>query len=362
MKLFRKVQTMRIPSATILSIIVWVLLTLLSFRVNSEEAPNWRDSMKEMSNNLLTLMPSLVRLREVETELERAEILLKAKALATTAHKLDKIKSPPSADPALKFISGDLHGDLAASIQLMEQGKWALGKRQMLGATRNCIACHSLRPGPSRISFKVDLSGLPPLRRADYFAATRQFEQAIINYEKALTDKEWAKANEEKWNQAFQRLLAITVRVRNSPGLSMELISRFFDSKSYPQGLKTVAWTWRAHTKEWRSEKSVKFDPLKKASELIKKADELQGKTQDPIGLILYLRASGLIHTFLISSGNSQNQEALYLAGKSAEGLLHLNFWTYPEDYYRACVSAGRESSWKKACEERLQTVKNISG
>ncbi|MEQ1878498.1 MAG: hypothetical protein ABL958_17790 [Bdellovibrionia bacterium] len=349
-------------TAATITIAVCTILTLVSFEGNSEETASWTESMKEMSNGLLVLMPSLVRLREIETESERAEILLKSKALAKSAHKLDKIKSPPSADPALKFISGDLHGDLASAIQLMEQGKWAQGKRQMLGATRNCIACHSLRPGPSRLSFKVDLSGLKPLQQADYYAATRQFEQAIINYEKALTDEKWAAANEEKWNQAFQRLLALTVRVRNSPSLSMELISRFFDSKTYPQGLKPVAWTWRAHTKEWRIEKSVKGDLLKKASELIAKADELQAKTQDPVGLILYLRASGMLHTFLISSGNSQNQEALYLAGKSAEGLLHLNFWTYPEDYYRACTAIDRATSWKKACEERLQIVKNISG
>jgi hypothetical protein len=123
--------------------------------------------------------------------------------------------------------------------------------------------------------------------------------------------------------------------------------------------------TWRDHTKEWRQEGPQSADLKTKALQLYSRASALPRKGQ-PRGpatipsrtnLVLLLRASGLMHEYLNDKAHATDQEALYLAGQITEGLTQTNFWTYPEDYYLACISANKTSPWAKKCADKFNRI-----
>ncbi len=318
----------------------------------------WNASMFELSKTLSRLLPLLSASDLSQETTDREEVLRLSRKLADNAHRVDRSKSAPSADPVLRFIARDFRGDTIEVITQMERGEWRSAQTKLMNATRYCIACHTLQPAAASdltSGFKPDLSRLDHLKQADFYAAIRQFEQAIIHYENGLVSSEWANANEARWNDGFKKLLAVSVRTKNNPSLTMELISRFFDSRSYPQHLKENALLWRQQAKEWRGETTIE-PTLEKAQKLVNRAGLLLRQRGDSAGLLLYLRASSLTHTYLIANGT--NQRALDLAGQAAEGLANLNFWTFPEDYYAACVKVDAQSLSGKSCAHALERMK----
>lgn len=135
----------------------------------------------------------------------------------------------------------------------------------------------------------------------------------------------------------------------------MEFLSQFFDKASYPKGLEDTARLWRRDAIKWRKEKTLP-DALAFARSVLRpmKSDPSARQpemTPASLGLIQYLRASALLHDYLRSPANVKNQEALYLAGNVAEQLADLNFWTFPEDYYSACVNIDEKTDMGQKCK-----------
>jgi hypothetical protein len=326
-----------------------VAMALATIANADEKKPNWHESMREMAVTLTELIPDLTRPEVFLSADDKTKIISRSKSFLKFAHAVKDNPNPPSRDPIVPMIGNNLKADLETAIAKLEAGKWSQGARQMLNLTNNCIACHTLTQGPATAAVNSKLEHFSPLQKANFYAATRQFDRAIINYEYTLTDAKWAKDHEKEWNDAFQKLLAISVRARNSPDLTLELLSRFFDSKTYPQSLNTAARTWREHTKEWSREKSSK-DSLKAASHLVERANQLQAKNKEPVALVLYLRASSILHGILSRPEQEKNQEALLLAGQAAEGLSERNFWTYSDFYFRQCFAANPNSPIGMTC------------
>ncbi|HEX4925258.1 MAG TPA: hypothetical protein VFV50_14285 [Bdellovibrionales bacterium] len=330
-----------------------LLMTLTAFLTGA----TWHDSMREMSAKLTELLPNLITPEVFMRAEEKAETLKQARALLKMAHDVKELKTAPSSDPQMQAVLTGLRAQIESSIKSMESGRWAHGSRELLSVSRHCIACHSMKLGPERTEFKPDFSNLSAIQQADYYAATRQFDRAVVQYEKALANPAWAKNNEERWNEAFIRLLAITVRTRNNPSLTLELISRFFDAKTYPQNLKTVAMGWRQQAKEWRKEGSKLPVTLEALRSLVARAERAQGTSREPVALIYYLRASAVAHAYLSAPEHAADAEALYLAGLAAIGLSAANIWELPETYFKSCVSLKTQSKWTDACSERLRAA-----
>jgi hypothetical protein len=213
-------------------------------------------------------------------------------------------------------------------------------------------------PGPGAPPLSAptaELARLSELEQAEYFAATRQFDRAVIHFENGLKDPAWAKAHSARWNDAIQKLLAIVVRVRKSPSLSMEMVSRFLDTASYPRELAGAARLWRGHLKEWRAE-APGSESMESASRLIERADALVSRGDPHAGFVLYLRASSILHERLaVERASRERGRMLYLAGVASQALKDTNFWALPEELFRACAEEGarKETEWTRKCRAR---------
>lgn len=337
-----------------------ILISALSFSAFAAEKPNWHESMRNLATKLTELIPDLNKPEVYTTPQEKAEIIKNSKKFLEFAHTVKDNSNPPTSDSLVPMISSQLKQQVEKSIEYMEAGQWSRGKHMLMDISRHCIACHTLKAGPtSPPMMEANFDRLSYSQRANYFAATRQFDKAIINFESLLADKEWARTHENEWNDSFMKLLAITIRVRDNPSLTLELISRFFDSDTYPKGLKKAAQVWRQHVKDWRNQvdRNQQTSNLSDIKKLIEQAENLQAKSTEPVALVLFLRASSSLHTFLTAKDQANNQTALLLAGRSAEGLKDQNFWNFSEHYYTKCRSINENSPEGKTCAEKLRLI-----
>ncbi|PWU16763.1 MAG: hypothetical protein C5B49_10105 [Bdellovibrio sp.] len=315
----------------------------------------------------------LVQDDDVEKSAEKQSRLKElTKKLASNTHEIDQ-KLHASSDPALQFVSRDFSKDLDGTLALMDDNKWSQARTNLSKVTHYCVACHTMQQGPSMTgSIQDDLKNLTPLQRGDYYAALRNFDEAIISYEQGLRDTKLAKENPRAWDEAVQKLLAITVRVKDNASLTLEVISQFFDADSYPKDLVDSAHRWRRQAKEWRNsrgagnkrnpgsidksgkpEKSEKKDLMAEARKLYEQASHLSGKGKAD-SFLLYLRASSALHTYLSDAQNSRDQEALLLSGRTAKALANMNFWTFPEDYFKACAAVDEKTTIAEQCRTEL--------
>lgn len=308
--------------------------------------------MRNLSKILSELLPMIFSEREFDRDENRARTDYLVGSLTRAAHKIETIKAVPSADPGIQFISEKFVENLDHANSLLHGVNREHARLHLQAVTHYCISCHTMTEDKVidyGLNLQPDLTQLTFLERAEFYAATRQFNDAIKNFEYALTNGSLSKDNPSAWNEGVQKLLAVVIRVKNDPSLALEMVSRFFDSDTYPKDLAQAARDWRIDIKAWRKESRTKRDEftITEARDLVHAAQR-----RTPIdGLVLYMRASAILHTLLAHSRQeSESAEVLYLSGVAAENLSLVNYWTLPMDYFEGCVRLAPKGPFADSC------------
>lgn len=303
--------------------------------------PNWQASMGRFAE----LLAESIKYTEKQelTSKERVEWIDLTKNFADLSRAVSHSESKPSNDPSFIMTAQALEQDLDDIRSLIQRGNDRAAKKRLSSVTQYCVACHSMREGYEKDpGFDINSSAqkLTHKQRAEFFASTRQFEKAILEFESALSDKEWSQKNPSEWNEAALRIIALIVRTKNDPDLALDILSRFFDVGSYPDSLKTSARTWKAELKKWRNEKRKKETPVTLASvkRLIFEGEKLKSIPQGR--LIHDLRASRILHYLKSTTPKSPQrlQELYFYSGEVASRLSAMNYWEFPQEYFARCV------------------------
>lgn len=326
------------------------------------EAP-WPEKMKSLSETLSDLLPLVASRVKFQNEKNGEKIEAGTRRLRSLAHSL-KAGSAPNADPSMKIMSGLFEEDIERALEGLHAGNREYARQILKDTTSYCIQCHTqTNNGPNfpKLDLKINVSELPPVEQAEFFAATRQFDRSLEAYERALKDPNLAKLDPFEWEQSARSALAIVVRVKNDPKTAGQLLARIQTPASLPASTKTAITAWRKSIQDWSKEKRGKpTSPkgvLSTAEELIKTAQKHQEFPLDHSQDIVYFRAASLLHEFLQSKGSSDDlsARALYLAGIAAEATRDMNFWTLHETYYEQCVRTLPHSKQALECFERLR-------
>ncbi len=319
----------------------------------------WQANMLKFGNTLSEIMPLVANDKEFRNPKNLKTIKKETENLASITHNINADMANPFFDPSLGFMSKKLEENMRIALDELDQKNYTVAQNILRNATNYCIGCHTMsNRGVQDINFKTELKNLNNIEKADYFAAIRNFDQAIIHYEYILTDKEFAKQNSEKWFEAFKKMFAIAVRVKRNSNLAVELVSRLRDEASVPEKYKKYSGTWKQMLKEWESDEKMKpkdnsFDKIVAIVESANKLETKQGKTA---GLANYLRASLLLHDFLDQNSTTENYaDALYFSGVVAETLQDLNYSTLSEAYFEACVRHPSQHKYAKDCLEKYK-------
>jgi hypothetical protein len=323
-------------------------------------AESWNNDMRGLSRALATLIPPLATIETFSAPASHDRILEAIRGLKNGAHRVSEQKAGPAIDPSLEFISRSFESDVAEAESLFQAGKLPEARDRLKHVTRSCVSCHTQKESQWAPQLEIPMSaiaGLSELEQAEYFAAFRQFDKAIIHFEYGLTDPVWAQEHPREWATAFEKLLAVVIRVKNHPGLSLEMVSRFLDSRSYPKSLAPVARIWRKQIKDWRMEKAT-GNLLEQSRKLAARAAALDESGPARSSLVLYVLTSARLHRYFgATAPEARSTEALYLAGVAAEHLADINFWNLPEQYFGECAkaaSAAPQDAWAIKCRERL--------
>jgi tetratricopeptide (TPR) repeat protein len=322
---------------------------------------SWHGSMRGLANSLSAVAPQLIVSPYRLTQDDRKKINRVIDDLDDYSKHLDSQKMViPSQDPSTKYIAQDFQKEIAQMQSLRAAKDFGQKQSRLRHLTRYCVACHSKTPAASAQfanPMGEAIENFNDFEKGEFYMAMRQYEKAMVHLEKGLTDADWAKAHKSIWNKGAMQLLAVTVRVRDDASLTLEMISRLFDTQAYPKDLQTVARVWRQDAKAWQKQSQGKAS-LRRVSSLLKQAQAREKKVQHS-GLILNLRAQKLLNQYLQTGGLSAKSEqaVLYYSGVLNQRLERLQFSSFPKAYFQACVDLNPESKVGSLCQRKLATL-----
>jgi hypothetical protein len=323
-----------------------------------------KEEMAGLYYTVSNLLPLVLNKADFENKKNAKKIARQMNALATLTKKMASNTTRfADSDPSIGYISAQFAGDISYAIGMWNKGDRIVPRRILRNVTDYCISCHT-RTGKGlhfgQANQSLAFKSMPTINKAEYLLATRQFEEALKAYEIILIDTSIAKINPEGWSTAVKKLLAVTIRVKNDPFLTLEMISRIQDNPdSMPPALQADVAEWRRGAKSWLDEKkSTSENDDQKYSAVVRLMKEADAAVLVTPGgaLVQHMRASTILHEVLGRvRGGRHYQEMFWRAGESANYLRNFNLWTLQDIYYEQCVRVGGDIALSKTCLKALE-------
>ena len=323
----------------------------------------WPSQMRELEKTLNDLLFDTSSDARFNDKKNFDTINKNAAKFAKLAGELNGKTAVPDKDPSLRMIGEDFAKEAKYAASAMAAGHREYARVMYGSITGYCIACHTRNPtGPQFTNFKVDsrLSGLKPLEKANYLAATRNFEPAFEEYEKVVkggaVDSDTPFASE----RAVRGALGIAVRVKRDPDLALNLVDLVLKNAKTPFYLRERANQWKKSLLEWKAEKKktgLSGEALyEEAIRVVGAAKATQKFPVDRSADVLYLRASSVVHDLLgTSMPGPLAAKANYLAGLCYEVLDDYGIRDFNEYYYMACIRADPHTVFARECYRRYE-------
>ncbi len=266
--------------------------------------------------------------------------------------------------PGLKAISSLFSEYISSTQTNYKLGYREYARNQIRTITGFCMACHTA--GDQKLNAQVFDEALPPeansLERADFYAATRQFDKALEAYENVVFNR---KAESEKdfidASRAIRSYLSISVRVKKTPKLTYAFLTKVEMQKNLLSFFERDLKQWKADVAAWMQEKrhSENDLPVKqllaKAYRLIELARKQQKFAADHTGDVNFLRATTYAHLASDRSKDSADRaQAFFLLGQSYAALSDPFLWQLDGMYFQACIEEKPHSTISRNCFKHL--------
>ena len=317
----------------------------------------WANQMQNLANTLAELIPYVSSQRNFNDPHNAKLIDSKVESLLNLSHKINEKQMAPDHDPTLQMVSDEFVDDLQRVKSALAQGHRDYAQYVLKSSTAYCVECHTRNNvGPTFVGMKINsvVSSLPLLERADFYAATRQFDRALDEFKEVIkTSEKFA-----DWDRAARYSLAIAVRFMDDPNKALEITNLILDSANAPLYLKDDALAWKKSISEWHKEPQQKSpSSLAQIEGLIEKAKKLQRYPTDHSTDIYFLRASAKAHAALEKGlAGEEKSRALFIAGECYEYLRIPNFWSFQEKYYESCIQNSPHSPMAMRCFKKYES------
>jgi tetratricopeptide (TPR) repeat protein len=324
----------------------------------------WPQKMQRLSAVLTDLMPFIANPKKFSAKENSEKIDRDTAELKSLSHAL-KIGEMPNNDPAMKVVSQLFDEDLDRALSALHSGNRDYARRILSDTTSYCIQCHTqTNNGPEfpKLSMDLQVKDLKPLDRAEFLAATRQFEPALDSFKRALSEPELASRDSFAYEAAAREALGISVRVHKDPKEALTIIKSIEKNKALKAPFKKSVSSWRRTLEAWRKEKPAKglktpLQELGEAEALIENAKKAASDPLENSQDLVYERASGLLHDLLQRPERTDelSARALYLSGIASEATRDSSFWTMHETYYEQCIRLRPETEQARQCFAKLK-------
>jgi len=323
---------------------------------------HWVALMHDLDNSLSILLP-LTQQPQTFADSKNQKVIHEQVVVLADLAKTLKTQKPPDQDPAITLISEQFEEDIRQAVSAIDNGHPEYARHLLKNSTSYCIQCHtrnSLGPHFAGGKLTETASGMSPLDRGEYLAATRQFDLALKEYQGVLKNSK----NIVEWDRAAHNALAVSVRYLGNPDQSLQTVDIILNSKTVPLYLHENAKQWRQSILSWQKESKTKtthlssqaLKNLKSASQLIQRAQKMQKYPSDHSADIEYLRASALLHDALGNGLTGKDKsEALYLAGICYDSIRDLSMWNLNEKYFELCIRNTPHTELAKKCFRKYE-------
>lgn len=288
-----------------------------------------------------------------------------AKQIRAALEGLAKINHGLGSDPkaANAPIAALFNEELTAAKDEFASGHRDAARDRLKGITSMCLACHSRTlvekdfADPGKL---VDSLKLGPVERAEYYAATRQFDRAKETWEKVLAAPPASDSDAFDQARALRLAVVTLVRAKAEPAALVKLLEPQAARADYPNFVRASIKQWLADTKAWQAEK---FDAAKQSpAKLVAKAKALLQATKldslpqpDEARLVSNMRAAAYAQEALeLDPAGKERGQALFLLGLATSALADPELWQLDALYLEMCVRENPHSELARACVARL--------
>lgn len=326
--------------------------------VRGQEA--WTANMHQLSQSLANLIPLAHDPLQFNDPNNREIINQEVSRLAKFSHDLGNTKTKGIQDPAMEYVASRFSADMQEARRQLSIGNPTYSRYIIRNATTYCISCHTQSDrGPKFLALETEpfYKKLNTLDRTNYLIAMRRFDEAVVEFEKAMNSPDVALWPFPSLESVTLKILAVAVRVKKDPKMAERIVTRMMQSKWAPVYLQMSGVKWRDSIDEW-AKANTKPKTLTDAKRLISAAVKKQGESpMSRAGLIEYLQASGVLHDLLNDKKpGKEYAEALYYAGISSEALRELDLLDTSERYFEACIRHLPHSPQARNCYIRLES------
>jgi hypothetical protein len=276
-------------------------------------------------------------------------------------------------DPALKVNLALLRQHISDATRSFREGGKGYSRQMVQSSLQMCIACHTRRKAADFNWPDAGTKDVPPLDRADFLFATRQFTKGKELYESAIAG--FPENHTAQWSlrRAMATLAVYYARVLEDPKSGAEYFKKLSDKDDLPIYLKQEAAAWAAEFADWAKEAPKKDPALLTESALLEEGKKLLKRDDftivSELGQSFHvrrLRASALFHRVLEAPGDKSPSKAIALLylGQIYPRISSSMFFRFGEMYLKACITEYPKSSSAKACYVALEftTAEGFSG
>lgn len=312
---------------------------------------------------------ALVRLQTVASAPAALRDPKNAAAISADLGRLASLKHAFPADarsqePATAALSSLFSQYAAQTSRRFEARETDVVGMRVRTLTGLCFTCHTRERAPADFNDaqkQLDALGLTGLQRAQVLAATRQFDEAVLEYSRLLDGAPATERGLLEYSRALQDAMALLVRVKDDSAGTLALLDKLGARADLPPFLKGNIAAWRKDVAAWKAEK---FDAQKAKPEvLFARAQTLMTRAHTgggPFSIderhdVTWLRASGYLNLALGKDPQLKSRgEALYLLGVCAGALRSPLWWDVDLLFFEACVRENPRTPLAKRCFRQL--------
>ncbi len=322
--------------------------------------PGWSAKMRGLLKSLDQVLTDASSEAGFNAPANRARVDHDVQAFAGLAHDLNLSQLPkPDADPNVALMGMLFQEETHHAYQELQRGNRTYARNLLRGVTTYCIACHTRNDsGPSFASLKPASERLSALEQGEFYASTRQYDQALAKFHDVLRSENSSGVFEKE--RAVRYSLAILVRVKKDPKASLALVNEMIASRNGPYFFRENLEKWKVSLEAWRDEapRTVTTEDglFAEGTRLIAAARQTQQAPLDESADILFLRGSAVLHEQLtLAPRGPHAAEALLLEGVAYEALRDLRIWGFHELQYEACIYEAPHTPISRSCFGRYQ-------
>ncbi len=318
-------------------------------------------SMRVLFDSLVGLEPYLAQPAALKDAKNAEAVAARLEALSKLKHVFPA--DPKAQEPATAALSTLFSQYAADTRRRFDEGDRETVAMRVRTLVSLCVTCHARERAAADfddVRRAVDSLSLSPFERAQYLAATRQFDAAVAAYRALLAAQPKSERELLEYSRALRDALALEVRVKDDAKAAAALLDEVEKRKELPPFLLRSVGAWKRDVAAWQKEKfdASKATPealFKKAQALLEKADGKRTLLADDSTDVVYLRASGYLNLALaLNPKLAARGEALYLLGLCAAALKSPLLWDVDLLYFEACVRENPRTRLAQKCFQQL--------